>query len=240
MPGAGPPDPGQCSLLVGPGEGLVCSQRQARADSAEHRLWRAAAISAQVILAFVALGALFVKRLRETPQRPLEIWGMDVSKQVVSSLVAHVAGTHKLAQRLHSTAMPHPPPARTGMLIAIGIASRAVSQCAWYFCAFSVDTTLGVFVTVSLHQLLVRKAQQRTAEMWNKSESDSWVVSISECGSYGRARPALCLAVRQRLALTAQRLAGSPPRLARFWPQLIEFTACVVLARGVCALMVSS
>ena len=84
-----PPEPGRCSLLVGP-----------------------AAISAQVLLAFVALGALLLKRYaaaacvqsqsapqvlcarrqREQPQRPLAIWSMDVAKQVTSSVVAHMAG----------------------------------------------------------------------------------------------------------------------------------------------------
>jgi hypothetical protein len=37
---------------------------------------------AQFMLFVVAFGSLMLKRHREQPQRPLRVWGMDVSKQV--------------------------------------------------------------------------------------------------------------------------------------------------------------
>ncbi len=51
-------------------------------------------------------------RHKERPQRPLDIWGFDVSKQVLSMLVAHICG----------------------LAIAAFVAEagqRAVSDCAW-------------------------------------------------------------------------------------------------------------
>ena len=39
----------------------------------------------------LALLALVYKRWRERPQRPLKIWFFDVSKQVVGSVLVHVA-----------------------------------------------------------------------------------------------------------------------------------------------------
>ena len=40
---------------------------------------------AQFMLFVVAFGSLMLKRHREQPQRPLRVWGMDVSKQVWGS-----------------------------------------------------------------------------------------------------------------------------------------------------------
>ena len=107
-------------------------------------------------------------RQREHPRRPFNIWSLDVSKQVVSTAAAHFAG----------------------IFIAIWLASHAVSQCAWYFVAFSVDTTLGVCITVSLHKLALRKAQQACAAN-TRSSADSWATSIAECGDYGESSSSL-------------------------------------------------
>ena len=98
-----------------------------------------------------------------------------------------------------------------------------------------------VFITVWLHQQSVRKAQQATAEVRDKSGSDDWMLSIAECGSYGTScLPALsCAQPESSKHKSVAMPAGSPPRLVRFWPQLLEFTTCVVLARAVCGLVVS-
>ena len=71
-----------------------------------------------------------------------------------------------------------------GIFIAIWLASHTVSQCAWYFVAFSVDTTLGVCITISLHKLAVRKAQQHCSAV-GKSSASSCLASIADCGDYG-------------------------------------------------------
>jgi hypothetical protein len=49
------------------------------------------AILVQGSLGLLALSALIFKRWRERPQRPLKIWGFDVSKQVVGSILVHIA-----------------------------------------------------------------------------------------------------------------------------------------------------
>jgi hypothetical protein len=49
------------------------------------------ALIVQAALGGLALLALVFKRWRERPQRPLKIWGFDVSKQVVGSVLVHIA-----------------------------------------------------------------------------------------------------------------------------------------------------
>lgn len=49
------------------------------------------AIIVQGALGLCALLALVFKRYRERPQRPLKIWFFDVSKQVVGSVLVHIA-----------------------------------------------------------------------------------------------------------------------------------------------------
>ncbi len=45
----------------------------------------------QSALGILALSSLVWKRYRERPRRPLKIWTFDVSKQVVGSLLLHMA-----------------------------------------------------------------------------------------------------------------------------------------------------
>lgn len=60
-------------------------------DNGECRLLGPFAILVQGALGILALSALVYKRWRERPQRPLKIWFFDVSKQVVGSVLVHVA-----------------------------------------------------------------------------------------------------------------------------------------------------
>lgn len=64
---AGPPKPGECSLLG------------------------SFAIFVQLALGGLALLSLVYKRWRERPQRPVKIWFFDVSKQVFGSVLVHGA-----------------------------------------------------------------------------------------------------------------------------------------------------
>lgn len=158
--------PRQCRLLAGP-----------------------PAFAAQAVLAIIALLGLILKRQKEVPQRPIKVWGMDVSKQVVSTAAAHLAG----------------------MSIAIVLASTRVSECAWYFVAFSFDTTLGVAIALGLHTCAVRSARK----MCSREPPNAVLLSIAECGHY-----------------------GEPPSLSRLWPQLVEFTSAVLTARFCCGLLI--
>ena len=49
------------------------------------------AILVQAALGGLALLSLVYKRWRERPQRPIKIWSFDVSKQVVGSILLHLA-----------------------------------------------------------------------------------------------------------------------------------------------------
>jgi hypothetical protein len=60
-------------------------------DKGECRLLGPFAIFVQGALGLLALLSLVYKRYRERPQRPLKIWFFDVSKQVVGSVLVHIA-----------------------------------------------------------------------------------------------------------------------------------------------------
>jgi len=60
-------------------------------DNGECSLLGPFAILVQGALGCMALLALVYKRWRERPQRPLKIWVFDVSKQVVGSVLVHIA-----------------------------------------------------------------------------------------------------------------------------------------------------
>jgi hypothetical protein len=60
-------------------------------DNGECRLLGPFAILVQGALGCLALLALVYKRWRERPQRPVKIWFFDVSKQVVGSVLVHIA-----------------------------------------------------------------------------------------------------------------------------------------------------
>ena len=60
-------------------------------DNGECRLLGPFAIIVQGALGLLALLALVYKRWRERPQRPLKIWFFDASKQVVGSVLVHIA-----------------------------------------------------------------------------------------------------------------------------------------------------
>ena len=49
------------------------------------------ALLVQLALGALALLVLVFKRWRERPQRPIKVWGFDVSKQVVGSVLLHIA-----------------------------------------------------------------------------------------------------------------------------------------------------
>lgn len=60
-------------------------------ENGECQLLGPFAIFVQGALGGCALLALVYKRWRERPQRPLKIWSFDVSKQVVGSVLVHIA-----------------------------------------------------------------------------------------------------------------------------------------------------
>lgn len=61
------------------------------ADNGECRLLGPFALIIQGSLGALALLSLVYKRWRERPQRPIKVWTFDVSKQVVGSMLLHIA-----------------------------------------------------------------------------------------------------------------------------------------------------
>ena len=74
-----------------------------------------------------------------------------------------------------------------GLSIAFFLANQAhhrhVSQCAWYFVAFTFDTTLGVAIALGLHTAAVKAAKRLVSE----EPRSPVLISIAECGNYGEA-----------------------------------------------------
>jgi len=127
---------------------------------------------------------------------------MDVSKQILGMGAAHASG----------------------LLIAILIATKAnASECAWYFFAFSFDTTVGVTLTLILHNAILRRLRDALASSQDSigialplilpppQQHESWKVAIADCGQY-----------------------GNPPILRRWALQAGEWSLCVVVARALC------
>ena len=88
------------------------------------------AIVVQALLALMAFSTLVVKRDRELPRRPFEIWLCDSSKQGLGAMFAHLMN----------------------VLLSLMLASNAEVEwmsgnaCTWYFLNVLFDTTIGVFI----------------------------------------------------------------------------------------------
>lgn len=88
---------------------------------------------------------------------------MDVSKQLVSSGMAHVLGM------------------LIAMIAQLQATGQATTQCSWYFVTFSVDTTLGVVLVLSMHTACIRLAKQRLQKQVSSSSCESvWSSSDGE------------------------------------------------------------
>lgn len=114
--------------------------------------------------------------------------------------------------------------------------SQSTSQCAWYFVAYTFDTTIGVLLTILLHKATLRMvaAYQQcsgrggdkgsgtgadcdvaAAEAGPVPRAETWYDTLLECGNY-----------------------GNPPSLRRWAVQMAEWVVCVVLARAMCGTLV--
>ncbi|KAI8084254.1 vacuolar membrane protein-domain-containing protein [Gilbertella persicaria] len=91
------------------------------------------AIFVQLMLAGLAFSTLYIKRQRESPQRPLLIWSFDVSKQLIGGGVVHtlnVLASHIFGKSLEGEPQSNP--------------------CVWYFLNIFIDTTFGVLIIWSV------------------------------------------------------------------------------------------
>lgn len=102
-------------------------------ENGECRLLGPFSIVVQAALGALALLSLVFKRWRERPQRPLKVWGFDVSKQVFGSAMMHLANLlmsmFSAGQfDIQSTYKPNP--------------------CSFYLLNLGIDVSLGSLVTV--------------------------------------------------------------------------------------------
>ncbi|KAK6333314.1 hypothetical protein TWF718_011131 [Orbilia javanica] len=112
-------------------------------EEGECELLGSFALLVQAALGFLALSSLVYKRWRERPQRPVKIWFFDVSKQVVGSVLVHIAN---LVLALLSSGKfdttPHP--------------SRLMRRddeyhpnpCSFYLLNLAIDTTVGIAILI--------------------------------------------------------------------------------------------
>jgi hypothetical protein len=136
----------------------------------------------------------FICRLRERPQRPTIVWGMDVSKQIVGMICAHLSGILIAIIAHHAT-------------------KTAASECAWYFVAFTFDTTIGVALTMFFHKKIVGYLNSSLiTPLPLPSANEDWRTAVVDCGTYG----------------------DDPPLVRRWALQAGEWSLCVVAARAVC------
>ncbi|KAI8075231.1 vacuolar membrane protein-domain-containing protein [Gongronella butleri] len=93
------------------------------------RLMDSFAIFIQLCLAAVAFSTLLIKRHREKPRRPLRIWSLDVSKQLVGSILIHSLNV------VAAYFFGNPPDE-----------GQVSNPCVWYLLNILVDCTVGVAI----------------------------------------------------------------------------------------------
>ncbi|GAB4815021.1 hypothetical protein N2152v2_002067 [Parachlorella kessleri] len=105
------------------------------------------------------------------------------------------------------------------MLIAIIAHQTATntSECAWYFVAYTFDTTLGLLLTIVFHKTILKfaKCWKKRYGLPKATVSESWYDVVALCGNY-----------------------GDPPSLYKWFLQMSEWVLCVVAARAVCGTLV--
>ena len=125
-------------------------------DTGECELLGPFAILVQAALGGLALLSLVYKRWRERPQRPIKIWAFDASKQVVGSVLLHLAN---LVMSMFSAGQIQVPVAQ-----AAASAARANGEeyqpnpCSFYLLNLAIDTTLGIPILIIILRLLTAGA----------------------------------------------------------------------------------
>jgi hypothetical protein len=97
-------------------------------DDGECQLLGPFAVFIQGALGALALLSLVYKRWRERPQRPIKIWAFDVSKQVVGSILLHVAN---LLMSMLSSGQLTVSPSTSG--------STSANPCSFYLLNLAID-----------------------------------------------------------------------------------------------------
>lgn len=123
-------------------------------DNGECRLLGPFAILVQGALGCLALLSLVYKRWRERPQRPLKIWFFDVSKQVVGSVLVHIANLlmSMLSSGQFTIKLDPGSVAQRRMLDENG--NYVPNPCSFYLLNLAIDTTIGIPILIVLLRIL--------------------------------------------------------------------------------------
>ncbi|TVY83063.1 Vacuolar membrane protein [Lachnellula suecica] len=107
------------------------------------------AILVQGALGCMALLALVYKRWRERPQRPLKIWFFDVSKQVVGSVLVHIANLLMSMLSSGQFSIKIDPASVTRRMIDEH-GKYTPNPCSFYLLNLAIDTTVGIPILIIL------------------------------------------------------------------------------------------
>ncbi|TGZ81136.1 hypothetical protein EX30DRAFT_371811 [Ascodesmis nigricans] len=127
------------------------------------------ALFVQGALGILALAVLVWKRQRERPQRPLLVWFMDASKQVIGAMLVHAANL--LLSLLSSGSFTTDPTPASIMAASIPARFRLLRRdreptpgddddsyhsnpCSFYLLNLGIDTTIGVLILIYILRVL--------------------------------------------------------------------------------------
>jgi hypothetical protein len=179
--------------------GSGAARRALAAAAQECTFGGASGAAAQATLFALALASLALKRQRETPRRSFTVWSYDVSKQGLSSLAAHVSGL----------AWSHV------------LRGPDASECAFYLVVFTIDTTLGVAISLALHRRMLAAARN----VAQQHPAAAYAGPLLERLAPQRAPP-------WPLALARNGEYGEPPNVRVWAVQMVGWCACVIV--GAC------
>ncbi len=106
----------------------------------ECKLLGSFALLIQGALGVLAISSLVWKRHRERPRRPLKIWGFDVSKQVVGSMLLHVANL--LMSMLSAGQLTVKP-----VVADSNDDTNGPNPCSFYLLNLAIDVSIGALQT---------------------------------------------------------------------------------------------
>lgn len=122
-------------------------------NNGECKLLGSFAVFVQAALGALALLSLVYKRWRERPQRPIKVWAFDASKQVVGSILLHLAN---LLMAMFSAGQIQATIAKSAASAA-GADTEDQYQpnpCSWYLLNLAIDTTIGIAILIGILKVL--------------------------------------------------------------------------------------
>eukprot|EP01061_Rhynchopus_euleeides_P032029 TRINITY_DN53094_c0_g1_i1.p1 TRINITY_DN53094_c0_g1~~TRINITY_DN53094_c0_g1_i1.p1 ORF type:complete len:251 (+),score=55.05 TRINITY_DN53094_c0_g1_i1:62-814(+) len=119
----------------------------------------------QLALLLLVVCVLVGKRHVEYPRRSVRVWLMDTSKQGAASGAAHLCGMLNT--------------------IILGRLTHVEYECGWYLVTYLVDTTFGVYCSITFLQLLEEQAAKRHwSDLEHTGVYPTWVVWVKQLLSF--------------------------------------------------------